>query len=516
MNNSKNIIKNVLKLSFSIFINKPIGLFRDILRIKYFGVNLISDAFSMAWRIPNTFRRIFGEGALAAVLTPMLIHIKETEDKKEFNSFITLLIISMQLIVLIFCIIVSIKSFDIIKLIAPGALERAYIAAPMLSIMSFFTLFMSMSVILSSVLQINNYFSMGPLSQFILNVALCLEFFVCIKKNIFYTYIPWLFLFNGAMILGLCLNAYLKMNFSFGMPTKKSYIFLKKFYKNFIPVFAGACIMELSPIIDQGILSYLEVGAQSMIDYISGFVRIPLQVFGSSFATIMAPNFAKLVIKNKNRLNFYIFEIAKLMLFLSFYSIIYFILFSYKALFTLLLSKNFTIEYVILGTKLLYVFSFMFFFSILNKTICNIFYAYTKGMTVTFILLITSFFGTFLNLYFIDKFGIYTIAISSVIIEFLRTSIFIYFLKKLFNLSFYYKKLFIFLFKLIKQAIWMLFFGLIIYFGIEYLLLKSGLIKLEYLNTMFYWIINGPTILLSLFLIYRSRSKFKIKLHYLK
>jgi putative peptidoglycan lipid II flippase len=515
MNSSKKFLTNTLKLAFSIFINKPIGLLRDILKARYFGVGVIGDAFSMAWRIPNALRRIFGEGALSSVLVPILVDVKEKHGENEMNSLITFIFLSMQLIIVCLCIIISIKAKSIITLIAPGALGRVDYAVSMIQVMIFFTLFMSGSAILGGALQIKGNFSIGPISQFFLNIALCIEFLLCIKYNLNFKWISWFIFLNGIIILLMHIYAYKKNKLMFLFPTLNTIFYLKLFFKRAVPAIATSGIVDLNMIIDGAVASYLPIGSQSMLDYISGFIRVPLQVFGSSFATVSAPEFAKIVILKKNRIKFYIFEAAKLMLFFSTISIFFIYFFAYKLLYTLLLSNNFSIENVKIGSGLLCIFSFMLFFSMFNKVLVNVFYAYQNVVLPTLISIISSALNTFINIIFIFFWGnIFGVAVAMVFSETTRTIILLYFIDKKLKINFNYKKFLDFFILILKQILFMIFLFLVIYYflyNLIYYLFGSFL-----LESIFYWVWVLPIILLILFLIFKTKKKFNIRLFYLK
>ena len=80
-----NIIKSTGTFSFYTLISRISGYFRDILIAIFLGSGPIADAFFVAFRIPNTFRRIFGEGSFNAAFVPS--YSKElTKSKKNSES----------------------------------------------------------------------------------------------------------------------------------------------------------------------------------------------------------------------------------------------------------------------------------------------------------------------------------------------------------------------------------------------------------------------------------------------
>ncbi len=67
----KSIVNKTLQVSLATFLSRIVAIGREILQIKFFGINAVSDAFIAAFRFPNLFRHVFAEGALSASLMRM-------------------------------------------------------------------------------------------------------------------------------------------------------------------------------------------------------------------------------------------------------------------------------------------------------------------------------------------------------------------------------------------------------------------------------------------------------------
>ncbi len=66
----KSIIQKTIQVGSSTLVSRVLGLIREILQVRYLGANEISDAFATAFRIPNSLRKVFAEGALTAAFVP--------------------------------------------------------------------------------------------------------------------------------------------------------------------------------------------------------------------------------------------------------------------------------------------------------------------------------------------------------------------------------------------------------------------------------------------------------------
>ena len=77
-----NIIKSTGTFSFYTLISRISGYFRDILIAIFLGSGVIADAFFVAFRLPNTFRRLFAEGTFNAAFIPSYVSIKSESKEK--------------------------------------------------------------------------------------------------------------------------------------------------------------------------------------------------------------------------------------------------------------------------------------------------------------------------------------------------------------------------------------------------------------------------------------------------
>ena len=115
------MFKSVFTVSFYTLISRILGFIRDIFIASYLGSTLVADAFFVAFRIPNYFRRVFAEGAFSAAFIPVysgLVHQKEkNKDALNFiNQTMSILIFSILLIAIIFHFIMP----QVILVLAPG------------------------------------------------------------------------------------------------------------------------------------------------------------------------------------------------------------------------------------------------------------------------------------------------------------------------------------------------------------------------------------------------------------
>ena len=114
-----NILSSTTVFSFFTLVSRVLGYFRDILIAIFLGTSMYADAFFVAFRLPNTFRRLFAEGTFNAAFIPSYTteRVKSKKKGKKFaDEVLSLLIIGLLVVILI----VEIFTPYVIYLIAPG------------------------------------------------------------------------------------------------------------------------------------------------------------------------------------------------------------------------------------------------------------------------------------------------------------------------------------------------------------------------------------------------------------
>ncbi|MGZ8137530.1 MAG: murein biosynthesis integral membrane protein MurJ, partial [Methylococcaceae bacterium] len=117
---SRQLFKSTAVVSSMTLVSRLLGFVRDMLIARLFGVDPATDAFFVAFKIPNFLRRLFAEGAFAHVFVPLLTDYKEQKDKAALKQFINktagTLSVYLALITLIGIVIAPL----LILLLAPG------------------------------------------------------------------------------------------------------------------------------------------------------------------------------------------------------------------------------------------------------------------------------------------------------------------------------------------------------------------------------------------------------------
>ena len=174
-----NLVKSTGTFGFYTIISRILGYLRDVLIAIFLGTSFLADAFFVAFRIPNTFRRLFAEGTFNAAFVPSYtsIFVKNKAKSKIFtNEIFNLLFLGLFFLVLIIEIFMPI----FVSLIAPGFTQNTQkldLAVTLTRITFPFLMFVSLSSFFGAILNSHNKFAAASAAPIILNLVLILILF---------------------------------------------------------------------------------------------------------------------------------------------------------------------------------------------------------------------------------------------------------------------------------------------------------------------------------------------------
>ena len=216
-----NILKSVGSFGGLTIISRILGYLRDILIAIFIGTSYLADAFFVAFRLPNTFRRLFAEGSFNSAFIPMYTKFK---NKKQSYLFANSIFNFLLIILLGFVFLCEIFMGGVMFIISPGFVEdpNKFEVAKTLSRITFpFLLFVSLSSFLSAILNSNNKFAASAAAPIILNIFFIISIFISSAYDkSFVHYMSLAVFFAGIvqfLILVFCTRKYFipKLGFNF-------------------------------------------------------------------------------------------------------------------------------------------------------------------------------------------------------------------------------------------------------------------------------------------------------------
>ena len=301
----RRLFRSFFTVSLYTALSRVLGFIRDILIAKYLGSTVITDAFIVAFRLPNFFRRVLAEGAYSAAFIPVFSGVvTNSKDDKEAADFVENTMSFLLCITVLLTIIIYFGMPFIIQILAPGFSDNkeAYdLAVHFGKIIFPYIIFISLVAHFTSVMNVHNRFAAGSFVPAILNISFILSLFILTP------YLPSAghALSYGVLIGGLIqflLMYRVVLNFyrpSIKFPKLNSH--MKKFFKLFLPAFIGSGVIQLNIIIGTIIASFLPIGAISHIYYADRLNQLPLAIFGIAMGIVLLPSLSKAIKKNHQK-----------------------------------------------------------------------------------------------------------------------------------------------------------------------------------------------------------------------
>jgi len=288
---ARKVFKSALIVSASIFGSRVLGLLRDITIATFFGATSLTDAFFVAFRIPNLLRRIFAEGAFSSAFTPAFAKkLKSSfkEAKLFAEEFFSILLISLILTVILGEIFAPL----IINLIAPGiAGEYFNLAVRLLREMFPYIFFVSLVAFFGGILNGFEHFFAPAFSTALFNLSMIVFTFL-LAPEISIEALSIGVIVGGILQVLLQLIFLRKFNFLI-KPRFSMSEDVKKTLKNVIPGIFGFAVRQFSMLIDTVLASFLKAGAISYLYYANRFVQLPLGMFAVGLSQVLLPRLAK-------------------------------------------------------------------------------------------------------------------------------------------------------------------------------------------------------------------------------
>lgn len=375
-NSARSLLKKTAQISSLTLVSRCLGIVREMLTVRYLGAGIISDAFFTAFKIPNSLRKMFAEGALSVAFIPKIVRIVRERGKGEASSLMTLAFILIEGIVLALCAIAMWHAPTVVSYIAPGwSADQVAVAVPFLRFLMPFIFFVSSSALLAGAMQSVDHFFVPAFGPVLLNIVFISGLIVCMAFSLPVTYLCVIILFGGFLKFLAHVAVYLRLQFSFGAITRQAWHDFASVIGKFIMCVVPLCFTEVMLFISTSFASYLPAGSISLLYYANRFMGIPQGVFATAFATILLPHFSRVASYAPQRMSFYLLETTKFVFWVTVPASLLMMLLSKTIFLTIFFSDKFTMAQVIEASTILTAYVAGLFFLSLYRILPNIFYA---------------------------------------------------------------------------------------------------------------------------------------------
>ena len=428
-----NLIKSTGTFGFYTIISRLLGYLRDILIAIFLGTSFLADVFFIAFRIPNTFRRLFAEGTFNAAFVPSYTS-EFTKGKSKAHKFagqiFNLLFISLLFLVLIIELFMPI----FISLIAPGFVgdvKKIELAIALTRITFPFLMFVCLASFFAAILNSHNKFAAASAAPIILNLILIsiLSFGKVLNDQLVY------YLSYGVSVAGFLqiiflykfvVNFYsVKFDFKFRV-TKQ----VKIFFKKLLPSIFSSGVTQINILVGTIIASF-QASAVSYLYYADRIYQINLAIAGIAIGVVILPRLSKYVqLKRKDKILLVQNKALELSIFLSFPASLALLVGSEEIISALFGYGSFN-EFAVKNSALaLYYFSFGLPAFAFIKVFSSFFFANHDTKTPFYISFISVLLNVFISFYYFKTVGFIIIPIATSISSWFNSIILFIYLKK--------------------------------------------------------------------------------------
>lgn len=274
------------------------GLVRDIVFARLIGASLFpsADAFYVAFRIPNFFRRIFGEGAFSQAFVPVFAEYRTRRDDRQLRAFVDHMTGVLTLVLFLITAAGVIAAPWLVMALAPGFLQdtaKYALTVQLLRLTFPYLLFISLVAMAAGILNTHGRFGAAAFTPVLLNLCL-------IGAAVFLA--PHFAEPVVALAWGVFIAGVVQLLFQFPFLARLRLLprprlrgdtdGVRRVARLMLPALFGVSIAQINLLVNTLLASFLVTGSVSWLYYADRLMEFPLGVFGIALATVILPNLA--------------------------------------------------------------------------------------------------------------------------------------------------------------------------------------------------------------------------------
>lgn len=291
------LLRSTAVFSGLTMVSRVLGFVRDMVFANLFGAGAATDAFFVAFKIPNFLRRLFAEGAFSQAFVPVLTEYKTLRNKAEVRLLVADVSGTLGLVLLLLTGLAMIGAWPLVTVFAPGFTGDAAkfaLTAEMLRITFPYLLFISLTALAAGVMNTYGHFAIPAVTPVWLNLVLIGAAY-------------WLTPLFEQSVVGLAWGVFIAgvVQLLFQLPTLARMGMLarprwawrnegvQRILKLMLPGIFGSSVAQINLLLDTIIASFLVSGSVSWLYYSDRLVEFPLGVFGIALGTVILPSLSQ-------------------------------------------------------------------------------------------------------------------------------------------------------------------------------------------------------------------------------
>ncbi len=291
------LLRGVAAFSSMTFLSRLLGLLRETVIAAVFGANAATDAFWVAFRIPNFMRRLFAEGAFSLAFVPVFAEVRARGDEAALKTFVARTAGTLGGVLLVVTALGIWGARGLVHVFAPGLAEdpaRLALTADLLRITFPFLLLVSLTALAAGVLNAYSKFALAAFTPVILNLCMiAAALWLAPHLRIPISALAWAILLAGVLQLAIQLPALRKLGVLSWPRWGATHPDVRKIMRLMLPTLFGSSVAQINLLLDTVIASFLFVGSQTWLALSDRLMEFPLGVFGVALGTVILPTLAR-------------------------------------------------------------------------------------------------------------------------------------------------------------------------------------------------------------------------------
>lgn len=292
------LLKSTAKVGAATITSRILGFVRDIVFARYFGASGETDAFFLAFKIPNFMRRLFAEGSFSLAFVPVLSEVRASGDRRALKDLVDHVAGTLAGLLLALTAIGVLAAPLVLAVFAPGWLVEGRpefgLSAEMLRITFPYILFISLTALAGGILNTFDRFLVPALTPVLLNLSLiAAAVFLSGRMDVPVKALAWGVLVAGVAQLLVQLPALTRLGL---LPRPRwgwRHSGVRRILRLMIPTLIGSSVAQINLLLDMVVATFLISGSVTWLYYSDRLLEFPLGVFGVALSTVILPNLSR-------------------------------------------------------------------------------------------------------------------------------------------------------------------------------------------------------------------------------
>lgn len=292
-----NLLKTLATVSSMTLLSRILGFVRDFVIARAFGAGALTDAFFVAFKLPNLLRRLFAEGAFSQAFVPVLGQYRNQRPAEETRQLVDRVASLLFLVVLSVTLLGMAAAPVLVYLSAPGFTddpEKFALTVKLTRITFPYILFMSLVALAGGILNTWSRFAVPAFTPVLLNVSFILmALFAAPYFDPPVMALGWAVFLGGALQLAFQIPSLRRIGmlprFSINLHDDG----VRRIFRLMAPAVLGVSVAQVSLLLNTVFASFLKTGSVSWLYYADRLMEFPAGMLGAALGTVLLPSLAK-------------------------------------------------------------------------------------------------------------------------------------------------------------------------------------------------------------------------------